>query len=224
MNRYVIGFAKDGYIKYTSHLDLLRMFKRGFKKAGVPLDYSQGFNPHPKMVFAQPLSLGYTSECELLEFETTRAINPEEVQQTMGELMPLGIVIKECKLLDVQVKSLASAVENAEYDVVFPLINDLPAYKGKVESYLKQEKIIAQKRQKKTKKMVDVEIKSKIRSMELVEGDNLTIRMALDGGSSSNLSPELVISTFIAYANLGVQRYDIEVHRRNLGFVKNLHF
>ena len=49
-NKYVIRFSKTGYVKYTSHLDLLRMFKRAFKKAELGLAYSQGFNPHPKMV------------------------------------------------------------------------------------------------------------------------------------------------------------------------------
>ena len=48
-NKYVIRFSKTGYVKYTSHLDLLRMFKRAFKKAELGLAYSQGFNPHPKM-------------------------------------------------------------------------------------------------------------------------------------------------------------------------------
>ena len=71
MNRYVIKFEKDGYVKYTSHLDILRIFKRSFKKTGLALKYSQGFNPHPKMGFAQPLSLGYSSKCELIEFVET---------------------------------------------------------------------------------------------------------------------------------------------------------
>ena len=66
-NKYVLKFTKDGYAKYTSHLDLLRFFKRAFRKSGIALSYSQGFNPHPKLGFAQPLSLGYASSCELLE-------------------------------------------------------------------------------------------------------------------------------------------------------------
>lgn len=67
MNRFVLEFSKQGYIKYISHLDMLRLFKRTFKRAGIPLDYSKGFNPHPRMSFAQPLSLGYTSKQELIK-------------------------------------------------------------------------------------------------------------------------------------------------------------
>src|SRR5659263_497609 len=57
MYRYIVKFSKFGYIKYISHLDLMRLFKRSFKRMGVKLEYSQGFNPHPKMGLAQPLFL-----------------------------------------------------------------------------------------------------------------------------------------------------------------------
>ena len=73
MNRYFMIFSKTGYIKYISHLDMLRLFKRAFKRTGIALEFSHGFNPHPKMGFAQPLSLGYTSLGEYIEFETVEA-------------------------------------------------------------------------------------------------------------------------------------------------------
>ena len=66
MSKYVLTFSKSGLIRFTSHLDMLRLFKRGFRRAGIELKYSQGFNPHPRMGFAQPLSLGYLAEAELL--------------------------------------------------------------------------------------------------------------------------------------------------------------
>lgn len=74
--RYVIKFSKGGYAKYTSHLDLLRFFKRAFRKTGVDLKYSQGFNPHPKLSFAQPLSLGYLGDNELVELRQIPARTP----------------------------------------------------------------------------------------------------------------------------------------------------
>ena len=92
-NKYVIRFSKTGYVKYTSHLDLLRMFKRAFKKAELGLAYSQGFNPHPKMGFAQPLSLGYAGRNELIEFETDRPHQTAEILRAMQGKMPQGIEI-----------------------------------------------------------------------------------------------------------------------------------
>ena len=82
--RYVIKFSKGGYAKYTSHLDLLRFFKRAFRKTGVDLKYSQGFNPHPKLSFAQPLSLGYLGDNELVEFETNTCQDPVELENILN--------------------------------------------------------------------------------------------------------------------------------------------
>ena len=208
MRKYVIQFSKEGYIKYTSHLDMLRLFKRTFKKCGIAMAYSQGFNPHPKMGFAQPLSLGYTSRCELLEFETTVNYEPQEIAEMLRKVMPEGVEIFSCDYDRSNAKSLAAATEAAEYLVQFPVACD----------NLAQEKIFAEKRQKKTKKMVTVDIRPKIRSIELADGENLALSMILDCGSTSNLSPEQVISSFVEFARLEVPRYEIEVERKEIFF------
>lgn len=96
MNKYVIKFTKQGYIRYTSHLDMLRLFKRTFKKCGIDMAYSKGFNPHPKMGFAQPLSLGYTSSCEYLELETKEHYEPKEIMERIVKYMPEGVELLSC--------------------------------------------------------------------------------------------------------------------------------
>lgn len=224
MNRYIIRFSKEGYIKYTSHLDMLRLFKRAFKKTRILLAYSQGFNPHPKMGFAQPLSLGYTSKCELLEFETTKSFNPLEIKERLTNVMPEGVELLDCRRLDTDVKSLASVVTEAEYEVIFPVPADMVNFQKLVENYLNQEQIIAEKRQKKTRKMVAVDIKGKIREMAITAGEKLTLHLKLDSGSNSNLSPEQVIATFLAYTGLDVKRYDVEVERTKINFDSKLQF
>ena len=95
-----------GYVKYTSHLDLLRIFKRAFKKTRLGLKYSQGFNPHPKMGFAQPLSLGYSGKCELIEFELNAPMDEKLILQRMQSEMPDGISLLECILQDLLRKSV----------------------------------------------------------------------------------------------------------------------
>lgn len=218
MNRYTVRFRKDGYIRYTSHLDMLRLFKRAFKRAGVPLVYSQGFNPHPKMGFAQPLSLGYTSCCELLEFETTVPQDTEAVKKALEGIMPAGIDILSVTSLDAPVKSLAAVVTEAVYRVVFPAESERQQFQTVLDGYLAQEQIMAQKRQKKTKKMVASDIRPKIRSIVLEKENPLTLRMNLDSGSTSNLSPEQVIVSFTEYAGLDIRRCDVEVERLELIF------
>ena len=88
-----------------------------------------------------------------------------------------------------------------------------------VESYLAKESIIALKRMKKTKKLGEVDIRSKIRRIDAEDvNGNIVLKLDLDCGSASNLSPELVITTFIEHSKLDIQRYDIEVSRDFLRF------
>lgn len=223
MSKYIIRFAKEGYMKYTSHLDMLRLFQRAFKRCNITMAHSQGFNPHPKMGFAQPLSLGYTAADEILEFETVEDFLPVDIKNAVSEIMPQGLTIKTCSRLTDNVKSLAAIVDEAEYTVVFPIKAHSADYAKILSDYLAQDSIKAYKRQKKTKKMVEIDIRSKIRNIQLIEGENLTLKLVLDCGSTSNLSPEQVIASFMEFANLGIERYDVEVERTKISFDRKLH-
>lgn len=222
-NRYAIKFSKDGYVKYTSHLDLLRMFKRAFKKTDLALKYSQGFNPHPKMGFAQPLSLGYSSRCELIEFETQMPHTTGEIMEKMRSEMPEGIKLLSCIELDDKVKSLAADADAAEYKIWIPTELSEERLREAMTSYLKKNEITALKRQKKTKKMEPVNIRHMIRELEIAKvGKFAMIRALLDCGSKSNCSPELVISSFCEHCGIDTPRYEMEVERINLFFVNKL--
>ena len=224
-NRYAIKFSKDGYVKYTSHLDLLRMFKRAFKKTGLGLKYSQGYNPHPKMGFAQPLSLGYSSRCELIEFETEMPHTTGEIMEKMRGEMPDGIKLLSCFELDEKIKSLASDAEAAEYKIWIPTEHTEEVLKSFLATYLNKKEITALKRQKKTKKMEPVNIRHMIRELEISKvGEFAMIKALLDCGSKSNCSPELVISSFCSHCGIDTPRYEMEVERINLIFVNNLQF
>ena len=224
-NRYAIKFSKDGYVKYTSHLDLLRMFKRAFKKTGLGLKYSQGYNPHPKMGFAQPLSLGYSSRCELIEFETEMPHTTGEIMEKMRGEMPDGIKLLSCFELDEKIKSLASDAEAAEYKIWIPTEHTEEVLKSFLATYLNKKEITALKRQKKTKKMEPVNIRKMIRGLEISKvGEFAMIKALLDCGSKSNCSPELVISSFCEFSGIETPRYDMEVERINIFFVNKLQY
>lgn len=216
MSRYAVRFNKTGYIKYTSHLDLLRLFKRVIKRCDIKLKYSQGFNPHPKLGFAQPLSLGYESTCEILEIETVIDYETTEIIDRLSGGMPEGIEITGCDKLPDEGKTLASKVYEAEYLIMIPLNGKeiTPTY---ADDYLSQEKISAMKKQKKTKKLKEIDIRPMIKDIELnVTGDTCFMNLKCDCGSDSNLSPELVITTFLEFAGIPTERAEIEVLRRGM--------
>lgn len=223
MSQYVIKFSKQGYICYTSHLDMLRLFKRAFKKGGISLSYSQGFNPHPKMGFAQPLSLGYSSISEYLEFETDREYEIPMLRRTLEQQLPEGVEITACEKGDNGKKSLAARTCAAEYIMGIPLEEPLNG-DGEVlcRQFLDQKEIKALKRQKKTKAFREVDIKDKIRQLTFtIAGDNLLVTALLDSGSESNLSPELLLSAILKFLDIHTERAEIGVMRTKLFFDKD---
>ena len=95
-----ILFEKKGNAVWISHLDLMRLFQRAFKRAGLPLTHTQGFNPRPSVSIALPLSVGVESSCELLDFELNGddEIPCEDIRQRLNENLIEGIkVLAVCK-------------------------------------------------------------------------------------------------------------------------------
>ena len=226
--KYVIRFQKTGVICYTSHLDIMKVFKRSFKRAEIRLAYSQGFNPHPKMGFAQPLSLGYESLDEYIEFETAdETIAAEEILAKMKALMPEGLTLLSIEKAT-HPKTLAANTVSAEYRIEIPLSD---GDRGKAPSdaralwqeYMGQKEILAFKKQKKKKELVQVDIRPKIREILFfpLEG-KLDIEATLDSGSDSNLSPELVITTVLERFGLSTPRSEIRVTRKKIHFKEAL--
>ena len=220
MFKYVMTFSKTGTICYTSHLDLMRVFHRVFKRAGIRLAYSQGFNPHPKMSFAQPLSLGYWGMKEMLEFDTETDFQPEELENLLKIQMPEGLDIISCERLEDTKRTLAAQTVAAEYMIVIPLAEKVSMTGEEMrKSYLGQGNIIALKKQKKKKDLVEVDIRPMIRTVSITKtDDSLIVNALLDSGSSSNLSPELLISTLISHLKLDVERSEIQVMRKEIIF------
>ena len=227
MAKYIMEFTKTGPICFTSHLDLMRMFKRAFKRSGIPLAYSQGFNPHPKMGFAQPLSLGYWSMGEYIEFETENDLLPGEIMARLAPGMPGGIKLEDCLGADRLKKTLASHTVAAEYMIEIPA-EDGSSIEGKDpealhKAYMDRPEIPAWKRQKKKKEKKKVDIRPMIREITFMPTEKrLYIDALLDSGSASNLSPELIVDTVLECFGLDVDRSAVSIMRKKILFDKPL--
>ena len=154
MYRYLIRFSKSGTICYISHLDLMRVFQRAIKKAGIKRSYSQGFNPHPKMGFGQPLSLGYTGgSTNIWNSRLKEEYDPDELKQTLSGVMPEGLKISECRKIETLKKTLASVTEAAEYIMSVPLERSLgtDADSTMHDRFMSQSEILCLKNRRKRK-------------------------------------------------------------------------
>ena len=117
-------FEKTGKAVWISHLDLMRLFQRAFKRAGLPLTHTQGYNPRPSVSIALPLSVGVSSKCELLEYELEGEEKPshKEIVARLNEALTEGIRVIHSYDNCAKIKNLAylDATVDLEYDKGIP--------------------------------------------------------------------------------------------------------
>ena len=116
-------FEKVGNAAYISHLDLMRLFQRSFKRAGLPLTHTKGFNPRPSVSIALPLSLGVESQCELLDFDLEGESVPcEEIKERINRCLTEGVRILEVYENAAKLKHLSylACEVTLEYDAGIP--------------------------------------------------------------------------------------------------------
>lgn len=117
MNRLRIRFKRGEEIKYISHLDIIRLWHRIFRRAGVALAYSEGFNPHPRLALASPLALGVTSETELMDIYLERPMSASSFTTAVAGCLPPGLEIVQAALVSPLLPSMQSQLRQAEYRV-----------------------------------------------------------------------------------------------------------
>lgn len=200
MNNYHLIYEKTENAKYVSHLDFVRMFGRAMRRAHLPIAFSEGFNPHPLLGFALPLSVGYTSECEILEITLTQELDPAVISEKLNAVLPAGVRITAA----FEGKSRMKTLDYALY-VVTP--ENLPE---NTDGFLNNESIFTEKKTKSGIKETDIrpDIKS-------IETDGKTVKMVLRAGSRANLKPETVIAAMNKY----IENYrsgECEYHRKQI--------
>ena len=189
-------FSKVGRARYISHLDLMRTFQRAFARAGIPIRHTEGFHPHPFVSIALPLSVGYSSQCEILEFGLLDGTPYAQVPARLTAAMPEGIVVHQCYPAQRKLKELAyvNYIMNLEYPEGRPQEAE-PAMQG----LLSQKSLVVQKRSNKAKAgYTEVDLISLIRSYSLeCQSDTMTLS-AVVSAQNPGLNPELIRSAFCA--------------------------
>lgn len=208
-----LKFAKGNEVKYISHLDLMRTFMRGVRRANIPIAYSGGFNPHAEMSFGAPLSVGVISLAEYVDIALAKEIPLQEVIDGLNKSMPEGIKILGAIELPERFKSAMALITHAKYGVQIKAENMVEEdLKVKLLDFVNQESILGKKKQpKKNFQMKIVEIRPMILEMNFIgckEGV-CNFDCLLQSGSKANLNPEILMMAFAEYAKLSIQRITI---------------
>jgi radical SAM-linked protein len=146
--RLRITFAKGEPIKYISHLDLMRTWERALRRAQVPLAYSKGFNPRPKISIAAPLPVGFTGRGEVMDIVLSRHISPYHFAKRLKPHLPPGLEIRSVEAVYLRLPSLQSQMRYAEYRVVVENEETLTEMEKRVEQVLSAPSLPRQRKRK----------------------------------------------------------------------------
>lgn len=193
-----VFYEKYGKMKFVSHLDMNRFMNRMVRVSQVPVWYSEGFNPHPYITFALPLSLGFESSYEAMDIRLDDdAYTNEQLCSSLGRMMPEGI-----KILSVRDPVMkAGTIEFAEFQIKFSNLTE--ALAEKLTAYLSRNAIFAEKKTK----------KGKVNTINLAEYinkftfENGTLVLVLAAGGSKNLNPTLLLDTFTQESGEALPNY-----------------
>ena len=201
-----IFFVKEGPSKYMSHLDLMRCMTRTLRRAGVPIWYTEGFNPHPFMTFAMPLSLGTSGLCETMDVRLTTDMPFEEVKSRLNAVLCEGIYVTK---VDYQIQK-ATAIKSAVYRITLDCEGMTGEELGKLtEQYLSQESILVQKKNKK-KQLVDIDVKPHVLSYEVThDGECALLTIQLPAGNDVNINPNIILKGLEAANSLTFDKCEI---------------
>lgn len=187
MNTIRIWFTKEGDASYISLLDLQRAMARCLKRSGLPVWYTQGFNPHIYMTFTCPLSLGQESLVESVDVKTLEETPDFEAwKNRLNPVMPGGI----------QITKVAPVVHKGE-EVAFArykVWSTQPGAAQAVESYNQAQQLLVEKKTKRAAKTID--LKEILPRVDMETEDPCTFQLLLPAGKDLNINPALVLESW----------------------------
>ncbi|MFQ6094006.1 MAG: TIGR03936 family radical SAM-associated protein, partial [bacterium] len=153
--RVRMRYAKGNEVRYLSHLDVVRVFERALRRAEVPISYSQGFHPHPKIAFGPPLALGMTSRAEYVDMQFEQPYSQDTIA-ALDRALPRGFAILDAKPTFGKTPSLSSIITQAEYRVFFDRKFSLEQIEEAVAKLLERSAVWVRREIKKVVKEVDI--------------------------------------------------------------------
>jgi radical SAM-linked protein len=197
--RIRITFIKQGALRYTGHLDLHKLWERAARRAELPLAYSQGFHPQPKMNMAAALPLGFSSRCEVMDLRLEHDISLEELPTRLNGTLPSGLQVVGVQQVDEREPALQTQVQAAEYEVTLTEAADRSELERRIESVI-ESKVIPRERRGKS-----YDLRPLLDELKLVSDDKIFMRLAAREAATGR--PEEVLDVLgIAFEGTRIER------------------
>lgn len=174
--KLTVVFRKGGNARFLSHLDLLATLEYSLRRARLPIELSEGFNPRPRMSLASPLPLGHTGEREILEMTLKEPVPPAEVHERLQVSVPGGIDILSVDETTESSARSGARLESALYRIELP--EETPDLQERIDALLAQETVEVQETRQGKAKTRD--IRAHIVSVETASPRTIRARLSLD--------------------------------------------
>ncbi|WP_413199562.1 TIGR03960 family B12-binding radical SAM protein [Nostoc piscinale] len=222
VQRLRVWFGKQGDMALLGNLDLLRLLDRVVRRASLPVAYTGGFHPNPRIMIASALPLGATSSGEIVDFELTTPVDTETFQAKLAEELPSDIPIYQVAEIDLKSPSANQALAAAEYLITVAVANEATAAQWQewIDVLLAKEEINLEQTNKSGKTQI-VNLRDRLLELSLVKINNSVAESTAilrSLGSCRNdgvsLRPEQVLSMLEVVAN---QEFQLrQIHRNQL--------
>lgn len=208
--RMLAVYHKGEKVRFVSHLDVMRVLHRAFRRAGIPLKYSEGFNPHPELSFASALSTGMTSDAEWFEVLLERDMEPASFMKQVNSVLPEGFFVSDAQPMPDGIKTIASLTRGAMYSIEAVMDGPFDREIGKAVDDLLSGEIIVNKRTKSGVKPVDIRPFILDVVVEGIEDNRFKLRvlgrLQADGGLRAELFMGALFDRLDAHGLLHINR------------------
>lgn len=187
MDKYRMLFSKTGRAVYISHLDLMRTITRAFMRAECRLKYSEGFNPHPNISIALPLSVGCESLCELMDFKMREELSCSEIKERLSDQFPEGIEVIDVYEAERKVKELKWLRVSGVFEYDERSAGEMA---DRLNEFYASESIVIAKKTKRG--MGQSDIRPAIREIDFEPSGSDVKMSALISAQKPTLNPELI--------------------------------
>ncbi len=184
--RIRVTYAKRGELRYTGHLDLQRVWERTLRRSGLPIVFSQGFNPLPKLQLASALPLGIESTCEVMDFWLGENLALVEIARQLNAALPPGLEISDLREVELKGPALETQLSSAEYRVTFRDPADVRQLENKVTEVLAASSLLRERRGK------SYDLRPLVEGLRVEPDGGLWMKLAIRPGATGR--PEEVLS------------------------------
>ncbi len=216
-------FRKTRAGRFLSHLDLMHTWERVIRRSGLPLGFTQGFNPHPKMNFASALAVGTTSDAEYMDLDFNEDLTLEQIQAALFPAIPPAFEVVDMKIVQQKkVPSLMSIIQRATYTLRLEYVSEVTQAELDlaVEAFWKMEENIIYRYKKDSKDKKAVNIRPGVYSIQLqreegTDDKHAQLEIVVQSGNDGNIRPEEV-AYGLMNAGMPFVAQVVRIHRTGL--------